>query len=122
MTSAKTILALLVIAPALTGCDWIDLIQNKPTKAQRDAEAAAARPAPVIFDVARALETLPDAAPTPEVPAPAQPPVVVAAPEPAPPAEPPFECVTVWRQQTCEAGVLYMLDGSGNWILPGRLS
>ncbi len=38
----------------------------------------------------------------------------------AEPEEPPFECVTIWRLQTCEAGVLYQLDSNGNWILPGR--
>ena len=34
--------------------------------------------------------------------------------------EPPFECVSIFRQQTCENGVLYQLDDQMNWILPGR--
>lgn len=32
----------------------------------------------------------------------------------------PFECVSIFRRQTCEQGVLYMLDDQMNWILPGR--
>jgi len=38
-------------------------------------------------------------------------------PEPTPP---PFECVSIFRVQTCEEGVLYMLDDQMGWILPGR--
>lgn len=41
--------------------------------------------------------------------------------EPEPPAgPPPFECVSIFRVQTCEEGVLYMLDSQMGWILPGR--
>ena len=32
----------------------------------------------------------------------------------------PFECVSIFKIQTCEGGVLYQLDESFNWILPGR--
>lgn len=31
-----------------------------------------------------------------------------------------FECVSIFRQQTCENGVLYQLDDQMAWILPGR--
>lgn len=39
-------------------------------------------------------------------------------PEPVEP--PPFECVSIFRVQTCEEGVLYTLDAQMGWILPGR--
>lgn len=38
-----TIIALLAVAPALAGCDFLDIMTGKPTKAQRDHEAALAR-------------------------------------------------------------------------------
>lgn len=61
------------------------------------------------------LSNEPSEEPTPEG---ANPPLVS---DPVPVVnEPPFECVTIWRQQTCDEGVLYQLDEQMNWILPGR--
>lgn len=45
--------------------------------------------------------------------------VDVSTPEPVVEQEPPFdpnECVTIFRLQTCEAGVLHHLDANMNWI------
>ncbi len=59
----------------------------------------------------------PELLPEPVEPDPAPPVVETPTLEPAPP---PFECVSIFRVQTCEEGVLYMLDDQMGWILPGR--
>jgi hypothetical protein len=122
MTRTRAILALLCAATALQGCDLLDILQHKPTKAQRDHEAALARQSISLpQDRTPDFTDLYNLSPAPIT---TDPPVPVAqvTPEPAPvdPGPPPFVCETIWRIQTCDEGVLYALDSSGNWILPGR--
>lgn len=112
---ALSIAALLAVTPALQGCDILDILQGQPTKAQRQHEARTTLSLPPDRqpDYGELLGGL-QFDPEPEAP------VVVAEVQPVDPGPPPFECVTIFRVQTCDGGVLYMLDSSGNWILPGR--
>ena len=73
--------------------------------------ALVAEPAPLLAIPEPVVEPEPVAPPpavVAEVPAP------VVEPEPAPPAEP--ECVSIFRVQTCEDGVLHMLGPNGEWL------
>lgn len=125
--NARSALSLALVLTAtlpLAGCEDIDdffrLWSGQPSKAEMRHRAAAS--------VTAAYVVPPAATPTPEVTPETPPPVV--APEPAPPvvtptpepepSPPAFECVTIFRIQTCEAGVLYQLDSNMAWILPGR--
>jgi hypothetical protein len=126
MTKSATILALLCAATALQGCDLLDILQHKPTKAQRDHEAALARqsislPADRTPDFTELYNLSP--APITTDP-PAQPaPVAQVQPEPAPPPAPVYEydryanepgyvCTAVFRQISClDDGRPVYLDG-----------
>ncbi len=122
-----TIIALLAVAPTLAGCDFLDIMTGKPTKAQRDHEAALARQAislpsdrtPDFSD----LYALSPAPITTDPPAPVEPtPVAVVQPEPAPtPApvyeydryanEPGYVCTPVFRKISClDSGEPVYLD------------
>src|SRR5262245_50962519 len=115
-TKAATIAALLITATTLQGCesisDFIDIFSGKPSAAQRRHEAARVNAVMVVPPAT--ANTFPVEQPPVEV-------ASVAVVEPTPdPGPPPFECVTIFRVQTCDDGVLYMLDSNMNWILPGR--
>jgi hypothetical protein len=118
-----SILALLALTPALAGCDIIDIFTGKKTKGQlayENQQASIATQAEMhahnqaLLATVGGMPVAPPAAPAEPVVAP------VAEVPPALVTPPPFECVTIFRVQTCEAGVLYQLDSSMNWILPGR--
>lgn len=67
-------------------------------------------PDPIPEPVVEPEPVIEPPAPVAEVPAP--PPVVT----PEPVVEPEPECVTIFRVQTCEDGVLHMLDSNGEWL------
>lgn len=114
MTKALTIAALLAVTPALAGCDFFDILQGKQPKGQQNAMATQAE---MRANTEAVLGFL--AEPEPVVSEP-EPVAVVPEPEPVDPGPPPFVCETIFRIQTCDEGVLYMLDSNMNWILPGR--
>ena len=133
VANPQSIIALVSIlcAPVLSACESDEvgklMAEIKGTRAQYDAQqkayadlAAKMQEKDALTDAelealrqsyaALALNVAPS---TPEpIPAPPEPTVG--------PTEPPFECVSIFRVQTCEDGVLYQLDGNMNWILPGR--
>lgn len=112
-----------LLATALVVMNTIALTGCSSDSSARIEEALTGKPALVPVEPVPLLDVpdpIPEPEPVVEEPTPVAevtappPPVVVPEPEPAVPAEP--ECVTIWRVQTCEEGVLHMLDSNGNWI------
>lgn len=122
MPRLATIAALLTTATALQGCDLLDILQNKPTKAQRAHEAALARQA-----ISLPADRQPDftelyaLSPAPITTEPAPVAQTQAQPEPAAPvyeydrynADPAgYVCTAVFRSLSClDDGRPVYLDG-----------
>lgn len=102
------LLAVALMAMSASACEQANRLEETLT----GKSALVAEPAPLLAIPGPVVEPEP-VAPPPAVVAEA-PPAPVVEPEPAPPAEP--ECVSIFRVQTCEDGVLHMLDSNGNWI------
>ena len=95
------LLAVALMAMSVSACEQANRLEETLT----GKPALVAEPAPLL-----AIPE-PVVAPEPVAPAPEPTPVPVAV---VPETEP--ECVSIFRVQTCEDGVLHMLDSNGNWI------
>ena len=99
------LLAVALMAMSVSACEQANRLEETLT----GKSALVAEPAPLLAIPEPVVEPEPVALPPAEVVA-----VAVVEPEPAPPAEP--ECVSIFRVQTCEDGVLHMLGPNMEWL------
>jgi hypothetical protein len=97
------LLAVALMAMSVSACEQANRLEETLT----GKPALVAEPAPLLAIPEPVVEPV---SPPAEVVAKAPAPVV----EPVLPAEP--ECVSIFRVQTCEDGVLHMLGSNGEWL------
>ena len=103
------LLAVALMAMSVSACEQANRLEETLT----GKPALVAEPAPLLAIPEPVVAPEPVAL-LPAVVAKAPPPPPLVEPEPAPPAEP--ECVSIFRVQTCEDGMLHMLGSQGEWI------